>query len=252
MTQHTTQHLAGRWALRAPLVIFLLGLLFGGTGFSTAKASVPPTIPPTTNIPIDEPVEGGGVVDAPTDQSTSVPAPTNTVPASCFIPTPVQATFVGRLSVSDRRTARFEVTQMRGGSLDGYSVANLVDVQYDEDVRYLDLEQSYIVAVGIDQSTGALYSKIRDPEPLYGGSQVIGVNSGVECPEVEDAVRTLTMDARSVESGVLAPLKNAKTKLGRAILLPFLWVFGGLFGLATIRAFVVTIYRTGKRAWSGQ
>ena len=234
------------------LVVFLLGLSFAGVSYSIASASVPPTTPPTTNIPIDEPVEGGGVVDAPTDQSTSVPAPTNTVPASCFIPTPVQATFVGRLSVSDRRTARFEVTQMRGGSLDGYSVANLVDVQYDEDVRYLDLEQSYIVAVGIDQSTGALYSKIRDPEPLYGGSQVIGVNSGVECPEVEDAVRTLTMDARSVESGVLAPLKNAKTKLGRAILLPFLWVFGGLFGLATIRAFVVTIYRTGKRAWSGQ
>ena len=234
------------------LVVFMLGLSFAGVSYSIASASVPPTTPPTTNIPIDEPVEGGGVVDAPTDQSTTVPAPTNTVPASCFIPTPVQATFVGRLSVSDRRTARFEVTQMRGGSLDGYSVANLVDVQYDEDVRYLDLEQSYIVAVGIDQSTGALYSKIRDPEPLYGGSQVIGVNSGVECPEVEDAVRTLTMDARSVESGVLAPLKNAKTKLGRAILLPFLWVFGGLFGLATIRAFVVTIYRTGKRAWSGQ
>ncbi|MSZ72477.1 MAG: hypothetical protein F2716_09135, partial [Actinobacteria bacterium] len=132
MTQHTTQHLAGRWAWRASLVVFLLGLLFGGTGFSTAKASVPPTttIPPTTNIPIDEPIEGGGVVDTPTDQSTTVPAPTNTVPVSCFIPTPVQATFVGRLSASDRRTARFEVTQMRGGSLNGYSVANLVDVQY--------------------------------------------------------------------------------------------------------------------------
>ena len=180
MNQQTTQHLAGRWALRALLVVFLLGLLFGGTSFSTAKASVPPT----TTIPIDEPIEGGGVVDTPTDQSTTVPAPTNTVPASCFIPTPVQATFVGRLSASDRRTARFEVTQMRGGSLNGYSVANLVDVQYDEDVRYLDLDQSYIVAVGIDQSSGVLYSKIRDPEPLYGGSQVVGVNSGVKCPEI--------------------------------------------------------------------
>ncbi len=253
MTQQTNQqNNGGRWALHTFLFVCVSGLSFAGVSYSIASASVPPTTPPTTNIPIEEPIEGGGVVDIPSDQSTTVPAPTNTVPASCFIPTPVQATFVGRLSVSDRRTARFEVTQMRGGSLDGYSVANLVDVQYDEDVRYLDLEQSYIVAVGIDQSTGALYSKIRDPEPLYGGSQVVGVNSGVTCPEVEDAVRTLTMDARSVESGVLAPLKNAKTKLGRAILLPFLWVFGGLFGLATIRAFIVMVYRTGKRAWSGQ
>lgn len=236
-----------RQSFRLTLVVFVVGLFFGGAGFSTAHASVPPT-----TIPVDEPVEGGGGVEVPTDQSTTIPAPTNTVPASCFIPTPVQATFVGRLSASDRRTARFEVVQMRGGSLDGYSVANLVDVQYDEDVRYLNLEQSYIVAVGIDQTSGALYSKIRDPEPLYGGSQVVGLNSGVQCPEVEDAVRTLTMDARSVESGVLAPLKNAKTKLGRAILLPFLWVFGGLFGLATIRGFIVMVYRTGQRAWSGQ
>ena len=248
MTQQTTQHLAARWALRASVGVFLLGLLFVGTGSSTVKAS----IPPSTTIPIDEPVEGGGVVDAPTDQSTTVPAPTNTIPASCFIPTPVQATFVGRLSASDRQTARFEVTQMRGGSLDGYSVASLVDVQYKEDVRYLNLDQSYIVAVGIDEASGVLYSKIRDPEPLYGGSQVVGVNSAVKCPEVEDAVRTLTMDARSVESGVLAPLKTAKGKLTQAILLPFMWVFGGLFGLATIRAFIVTVYRTGKRAWSGQ
>ena len=247
MTQKTTQHLAGRWALRVSLAVFIVGLLFGGAGFSTAHASVPPT-----TIPVDEPVEGGGGVEAPTDQSTTVPAPTNTVPASCFIPTPVQATFVGRLSASDRRTARFDVVQMRGGSLEGYAVASLVDVQYDEDVRYLNLDQNYIVAVGIDQTSGVLYSKIRDPEPLYGGSQVVGLNSGVKCPEVEDAVRTLTMDARSVESGVLAPLKTAKGELAQAILLPFLWVFGGLFGLATIRAFIVMVYRTGQRAWSGQ
>ena len=248
MTRRTKQNSASRWALRASLVVFLSGLSLAVVGFSSASA----VIPPTTTVPVEEPIEGGGIVDTPTDQSTTVPAPTNTIPASCFIPTPVQATFVGRLSASDRQTARFEVTQMRGGSLDGYSVASLVDVQYKEDVRYLNLDQSYIVAVGIDEASGALYSKIRDPEPLYGGSQVVGVNSGVKCPEVEDAVRTLTMDARSVESGVLAPLKDSKTKIARAFLLPFLWVFGGLFGLATIRAFVVMVYRTGKRSWSGQ
>jgi hypothetical protein len=47
-------------------------------------------------------------------------------------------------------------------------------------------------------------------------------------------------------------LKDSKTKIARAFLLPFLWVFGGLFGLATIRAFIVMVYRTGKRSWSGQ
>jgi hypothetical protein len=215
-------------------------------GSDVVNASVPPT---TTLVDeIDEQGTGGGG----TDVTGSVPVAANTVPPSCFTPTPVQATFIGRLSAADSQTARFDVVQVRGGSLDGYAVATLVDVQYQQDVRFLTLDESYIVAVGIDQTSGLLYSKIRDPEPLYGGSQVVGLNSGVTCPEVEDAVRTLTMDGRSVESGVLAPLKNAKGRLGRAILLPFLWVFGGLLGLATVRAFVVTVIRSGKRAWNGE
>lgn len=215
-------------------------------GSDVVNASVPPT---TTLVEeIDEQGTGGGG----TDVTGSVPVAAITVPPSCFTPTPVQATFIGRLSAADSQTARFDIAQIRGGSLDGYAVATLVDVQYQQDVRFLTLDESYIVAVGIDQTSGLLYSKIRDPEPLYGGSQVVGLNSAVTCPEVEDAVRTLTMDGRSVESGVLAPLKNAKGRLGRAILLPFLWVFGGLLGLATVRAFVVTVMRSGKRAWNGE
>ena len=210
----------------------------------TASASVPPDSTPDG--------ETGAVIEAPIEESADISGPVSTVPASCFIPVPVHATFVGQVVASDRRVARFEVQHMRGGSLDGYAVANLVDVSYADDVRFLNSEDSYIVAVGIDQNTGNLYSKIRDPEPLYGGSQVVGLNAGVTCPEVEDAVRTLTMEGRSIESGVLAPLKDAKSRLARAVLLPFLWVFGGLFGLAILRAFVVTMARSGKRAWNAE
>ncbi|NDF32187.1 MAG: hypothetical protein EB147_08160 [Acidimicrobiia bacterium] len=73
-----------------------------------------------------------------------------------------------------------------------------------------------------------------------------------DCPEVEDAVRTLTMDGGPVESGVLAPMKNSSGRVARAILLPFVWVFGGLLGLATLRALVVTVWRSGRRAWDGE
>jgi predicted NBD/HSP70 family sugar kinase len=46
--------------LRASLVVFLSGLSLAVVGFSSASA----VTPPTTTVPVDEPIEGGGVVDA--------------------------------------------------------------------------------------------------------------------------------------------------------------------------------------------
>ena len=205
-------------------------------------------------VPIDDSGEQGTVVDegSPAESTSTVVAPPTTIPADCVLPMPVKATFVGRLAATDPKTARFEVQQIRGGSLEGYSVAGLVDVDYGEDVRFLEQQQSYIVAVGVDGSSNRLVSKVRDPEPLYGGSQIIAMDdAGTDCPEVEDAVRTLTIDGNSVESGVLAPLRSADGRLLRAVLLPVLWVFGGLLGLAALRAVVLILWRSGRRYVSG-
>ena len=210
----------------------------------TASASVPPVTEP----PVEDGSAGGGGGSA----TTVVAVPTNTIPASCVIPTPVRATFVGTIVAADPRTARFSIDQMRGGSLEGYEAGGLVDVLYREDVRFLTLGSSYIVAAAVDPTTGALYSKVRDPEPLFGGSQIIGMEADADCPELEDAVRTLTIDGESVESGVLAPITREKGRLARAIVLPFVWVFGGLLGLATLRALIVTVWRSGRRVWDGE
>ncbi|MFM8945724.1 MAG: hypothetical protein ACKOJC_03290, partial [Actinomycetota bacterium] len=114
----------------------------------------------------------------------------------------------------------------------------LIDVDYGEDVRFLELGESYIVAAGVDQTSGRLVSKVRDPEPLFGGNQVIGIGEqNVDCPELEDAVRTLTTDGRSLESGVLAPLGDDRRGLLRAVVLPFGWVMGGLVVLALVANF---------------
>ena len=218
-----------------------------------APHGVSASTPPGTTVPVDDSGEQGAVVDSGTASVTATLGPTvSTVPADCVLPMPVKATFVGRLTVADKKTGRYEIQQMRGGSLEGYQVAGLVDVDYGEDVRFLDTDQSYIVAVGLDLASNRLVSKVREPEPLYGGSQIVGMDSsGSDCPEVEDAVRTLTLDGRSVESGVLAPLKSAEKRILRAVLLPFVWVFGGLLGLAALRAFVVTMWRAGRRYVSG-
>lgn len=178
-------------------------------------------------------------VGAPLRASTAPTIPNSTIPASCEIPLPVRATFVGALVGSDDRTARFEVRQIRGGSVEGFAVGGLIDVDYGEDVRFLELDESYIVAAGVDQTSGRLVSKVRDPEPLFGGNQVIGIGEqNVDCPELEDAVRTLTTDGRSLESGVLAPLGDDRRGLLRAVLLPFGWVFGGLVVLALVANFI--------------
>ena len=225
----------------------LISLVWGSP--SVSAATPPITDPPVTDVPVEDGSAGGGG----TTDTTVVATPTNTVPASCVIPAPVRATFVGTIIAADPRTARFRIDQMRGGTLEGYEATGLVDVLYEEDVRFLALGDDYIVAVGVNTETGALYSKVRDPEPLFGGSQIIGMdNSDADCPEIEDAVRTLTIDGAPVESGVLAPLSNARGRLARAILLPFVWVFGGLLGVATLRALAVTVWRSGRRAWDGE
>lgn len=236
--------------LVAGLALISLALISFSLGSPSVSAAAPPvTDPPVTDVPVEDGSAGGGG----TTDTTVVATPTNTVPASCVIPTPVRATFVGTIVAADPRTARFRIDQMRGGTLEGYEATGLVDVLYEEDVRFLAIGDDYIVAVGVNAETGALYSKVRDPEPLFGGSQIIGMdNSDADCPEIEDAVRTLTIDGGPVESGVLAPLSNAKGRLVRAILLPFVWVFGGLLGLATLRALAVTVWRSGRRAWDGE
>ena len=192
-------------------------------------------------------------VASPALASTAPTIPNSTIPASCEIPLPVRVTFVGAVVGSDNRTARFEIRRIRGGSTDGFAAGGLIDVDYGEDVRFLSEGDEYLVAAGVDQTTGRLISKVRDPEPLFGGNQVIGVGErNVDCPEFEDAVRTLTTDGRSLESGVLAPLKDDTKGVLRALVLPFVWVFGGLVALAAMANVFRVVGSQVRASWNGE
>lgn len=182
-----------------------------------------------------------------------VSTPNTTIPAGCDLPTPVRATFVGRLAATDRRTGRFDISQIRGGTLDGFSVNGLVDVDFGDDIRFLEVGVEYLVGVGVDDESGRLQSKVRDPEPLFGGNQVIGIEERpLDCPEVEDAVRTLLTDGSGVESGVLAPLSTDRSGLTRAVLLPAVWVFGGLVALAVWVNAARVLGRRVRASWNGE
>jgi len=219
------------------------------SGVPPAGASVPVTEPPVDEQPSEQ-----GTSTGQTDGGVADTVPTaSTIPAECDVPQPVVATFVGTLVAADPRTGRFQIEQVRGGSLDSWAAGSLVDVDYGSDVRFLELEGRYSVGAGVDDASGRLESKVRDPEPLFGGNQVIGIGErDTDCPEFEDAVRTLDMDGRSVESGVLAPMRDSSDRVNRALLLPFLWVFGGLLGLAIIANIVRFGGRRLRDAWNGE
>jgi hypothetical protein len=166
------------------------------------------------------------------------------VPTGCAAPEPERAVFVGTVTVTDTATARFQVLQVLSGSTAGFEVAGLIDVRYGDDVRFLEEGTSYIVGAGLDEDAGVLYSNVRPPAPLYGGSDVAGVNeSDVDCPQVEDPVRTLTTDATSVESGVITPLSRAKGDLLHAIFDPVAIAFVVLLGLVALKLLVFSVAR---------
>ena len=131
--------------------------------------------------------------------------------------------------------ARFRATALAEG---------LVDVRYDDDIRFLRSGQRYLVGVTPDPVTGALRSKVRLEAPLFGGDAVIGINdTDVACPRFEDGVKTLHVDGSTVDTGVLAPLKTAKGSLLRAVLKPLGIAIGVLVCLAAIKLLIFAMVR---------
>ncbi len=172
---------------------------------------------------------------AATVPETTLGVVTTTLPPGCPEPPVAAAVFLGTVVASDAATARFRVEQLRAGSLEGWQVGGLVDVDLFDDTRYLDKGEQYLVGVAPDETTRRLTSKVGEAAPLFGGNQVVGVNDSGSCPDAQDPVRTLHTDGSAVESGLLHPLVSDKSGLARALLLPAAWVFLALVILAFVK-----------------
>lgn len=164
------------------------------------------------------------------------------IPAGCPPRPDVAAVFVGEVTQRDVRAARFQVLDVRSGSLEGFQVENLVDVDYLGDVRFLDDGEQYLVGAGVDPVTGRLVSKVRAPEPRFGGNQVVALDQR-ECPVFEDPAITLHLDGSTVESGVLTPLFDRPERVALALVTPAVWAFGALAALAALKLVGVTLLR---------
>lgn len=223
-------------------VASLGALLVGGT--TGAEAAASPTVSaaePTaegTVAPVDGAAGEAPAVPAST-LASGLPAPVGplvVVPAGCAQPPSAIAVFDGVVMGTTVNVARFQVRRLLAGSLAGHEVApGVVDVVYGDDVRFLVSGERYTVGVGTDD-TKLLRSSLRDPRPLFGGDAVIGLDdSDIDCPSLDDPVRTLLVDGTPVEAGLLTPLRGSGADLVRAVLLPFGIGFAVLLAVVLVK-----------------
>jgi hypothetical protein len=208
-----------------------------GVAPSTVAAGDLPDPVPVPVLPAIDAASGGASGGTPT---RIIP-----LPAGCAAPPIEQAVFVGTLALRDATTARFTVDRLRSGSLEGFALGGQVDVVFGDEVRFLVDGAQYIVGAGIDVDRRALVSTVREPTPIFGGSEVAGVNSSeVACPTIDDPVRTLNIDGSDVESGVLAPLDGKSWMLLRAVLQPLGAALLVVLGLVVMKHLVFALGRT--------
>ena len=225
-----------------------------GTAGGTLSATVPPPDPVLDDgdTPAAPPDEGG--TPAPPPPPTTIPG-TGTadgpprlvvIPDGCPEPGVAALAFVGTVVGKDdiAQVVRFEVDQLRAGSTTDWAIDGLVDVRFGDDYRFLDVGEQYLVGAGFDPEYGALSSSVRPPEPDFGGNAVVGVDdSSIDCPIVDDPVRTLMVDGTDVDSGVMSLLFDDRRVVLATLAVPAAIAFAALVVLVMLR---VAIGLAGK------
>lgn len=190
----------------------------------------------------------------PAGPASSVPnaeTGTTVLPAGCSPPAVPHAVFRATLVNADftiNRTARFKVLELISGSLAGFEVGGLADVDFGADIGYLHLGETYLVAAAVDDTTGRLVSKAKPELPRFGGDQVVGVDDrDVVCPTFDDPVISKMADGSSIETGVFAPMIAAKGRVLSAFLRPAGVAFAALVVLVAIKRTLAELVRRLRR-----
>jgi hypothetical protein len=202
----------------APLALTLAS----GTAVAAPDDPPPATLPP--EIPPPEPA---------VQADSLIP-----VPVGCPAPDPAAVVFTGTMIGKDDVTevVRFRIDQIRAGSADPWAVNGMIDVRYGPDYRFLAQDEQYLIGAGLDPIYGVLSSTVRPPEPTFGGNDVVGVDDlAVDCPVIDDPIRTLHVDGTSVDSGVLSLMTEDRRLLFATLAVPTMIGFAVLIGLVLLR-----------------
>lgn len=206
--------------------------------------------PPTSDPPDDEvggdelSGDGGTVTGGDTGDTVPVTLPLIPVPTGCTPPAAPHIVFVGRVVDRDVRTVRFRIESIRYGRPDPFAGGDRIDVRYGLDAQYLDDRAEYLVSAVVDPDLGVLVSRVTAPIEHFGGDEVIGVSeSDVDCPDFEDPMRTIHLDGRDIDAGVLTPFFDARVRILGSLLVPAGVALGAIFLLASLRLSVAGVYR---------
>jgi hypothetical protein len=175
------------------------------------------------------------------------------LPPGCSAPESADVAFVGTAVAKDFEKVRFEIVQLRAGSASGFAIDGLIDVLYLDEAKFFDIDEDYLVGARFNPELGALFSNVRPPEPLFGGNDVIGLNdTDIDCPVIDDPVRTLLPGGESVDSGVVTPLFRDKRLLLATIGVPIVVAFAVVIGLVVLRNMwglvIRSIFELGRAA----
>jgi hypothetical protein len=204
--------------------------LWPAIGAGLASAAPPPDDPPPATLPPE---------NAPPEPGVQ-PGMLIPVPVGCPVPDPAAVVFTGTMIGKDDVTqvVRFRIDQVRAGTAEPWAVNGLIDVRYGPDYRFLSEGDQYLIGVGLDPVYGVPASTVRPPEPTFGGNDVVGVDDlAVDCPTLDDPVRTLQVDGTSVDSGVLSLMTEDRRLLLATLAVPTMIVFGVLVALVVLRVF---------------
>jgi hypothetical protein len=200
------------------LVAAFVGALAWSSALPTVAATSD-TVPPADTLPGERTVYDIPPVNPQNAGVGSAIA----VPPGCAVPTPATAVFEGEAELIRGEFVRFRVERVLAGSLDQVAVGGRVDLAYGVDARFLEEGVVYLIGTAPRAEDGRLTSSVRPPQPVFGGDAIIGANdSDVDCPVLDDPVRTLFPDGSSVDSGLFTPLRGQGPSLLNALVTPLL------------------------------
>ena len=209
------------------------------------SAAPPPDNPAPVTLPPDTPPPDAGL-----QSGSLIP-----VPVGCPVPDPAAAVFTGTMTGKDDVTqvVRFRIDQVRAGSADPWAINGLIDVRYGPDYRFLVNGDQYLIGAGLDPVYGVLASTVRPPEPNFGGNDVVGVDDlAVDCPDLDDPIRTLQVDGTSIDSGVLSLMTDDRRLLLATVAVPTAIVLAVLLALVVLRLFgglaFLGVFQLGRAA----
>jgi hypothetical protein len=188
-------------------------------GLVTAAPAGAQDAPAPTDAPAPQPAPG---------DATTVPA--STIPEGCTAGLPVALRFVGTAeSGNDAGVVRFAVTEVRDGSVPGTEVD--IDYSANDDRRFIQDGDSYLVAAAVDPESSRLISKVRAPREELAACTPF------------DPVYTRHVDGSSIDTSLLAGMHGKWGDVAVSFLIPTAAVFAVLLGLVILKR---TLVFTGR------